>query len=384
MNVTVSANGRFWAFELAAQLHRRGHLRRLVTSYPRFVADRYNVPVDRVKSIVVHEVATRAWGRTPARLRLALNAQPAFSESFDRVAARYIPNDTQIFVGWSGVSERGLARSRGLGAVTVLERGSTHIEVQRDILREEYARWGSRGELPHPRIVEKELREYQTADYIVVPSEFVRLSFLRKGVDPSKMLRIPFGVDVVDFAPPPERQRDVFRLIYAGSMSLRKGLPYLLQAFSELRLPRAELWLVGRCLPEIEPFLRRYEGSFRHIPAVPQRELPGLYAQCSAFILCSLEEGFALVLPQAMASGLPVVCTENTGAKDVVQDGREGFILPIRDVSALKERIQYLYEHPEEREEMGRAARRAVKSGLTWNDYGDRVAAAYENILARS
>ncbi len=82
-----------------------------------------------------------------------------------------------------------------------------------------------------------------------------------------------------------------------------------------------------------------------------------------------------------MACGLPLVATTNTGAEDIVRDGVDGFIVPIRDVEALKARLAQLYESPEMRVRMGESARQRVSTGFTWDDYGGRMIAAYERIL---
>jgi glycosyltransferase involved in cell wall biosynthesis len=83
-----------------------------------------------------------------------------------------------------------------------------------------------------------------------------------------------------------------------------------------------------------------------------------------------------------MACGLPVICTTNTGGADLVREGRDGFILPIRDVEAIKEKILYFYENPEAARSMGESARRRVAAGFSWSDYGRRMIAAYQSILS--
>jgi glycosyltransferase involved in cell wall biosynthesis len=111
-------------------------------------------------------------------------------------------------------------------------------------------------------------------------------------------------------------------------------------------------------------------------------DLAKSYVRGSVFVLPTVEDGFAMVLVQAMAAGLPVIATVNSGGPDLIEEGKQGFLVPIRDVDALKEKLLYLYEHPEERAEMGRAAAARVAQGFTWHDYGDGVIAAYERLLA--
>ena len=382
MKVTISVLGRFWLFYLAKQLQDHNLLGRLITSYPKFEAARYGISPDKVDSLLIHEIHNRAWRKISRFTESLFNPQYMIFELFDRQAARHIMNQSDIFAGLSGCSLYSLRRARQMGAKTVLERGSTHILYQRTILEEEYARFGMRKTVVHPKVVERELREYQEADFISIPSLYVKETFLQRGVPAAKLLHVPFGVDLTNFYPIPKVDK-IFRVIQCGNLSLRKGVHYLLQAFWELKLRGAELWLIGSLTEEIRPFLKQFASpAIRHLGPFPEPELHKYYSQGSVFCLASIEEGLAMVQPQAMACGLPLIITTNTGGADLVQDGQEGFILPIRDVAALKEKILYCYENPEEVRRMGEAARERVRTGYTWADYGDKMMACYRRILA--
>jgi starch synthase len=114
---------------------------------------------------------------------------------------------------------------------------------------------------------------------------------------------------------------------------------------------------------------------------VPPDQLAATYSQGSVLVLPSIEEGLARVQAQAMACGVPVIATPNTGAEDLFDDGREGFIVPIRDPRALGERLEWMLAHPDARREMGEAARRRVGSLSGWSAYGDAVERLYERLL---
>ena len=88
-----------------------------------------------------------------------------------------------------------------------------------------------------------------------------------------------------------------------------------------------------------------------------------------------------MVQLQAMACGLPVICTTNTGGEDIIRNGKEGFVVPIRDVEALKEKILYLYNNPEKCKRMGYNAKKMVRENFTWDYYGDRIIKKYKEIL---
>jgi glycosyltransferase involved in cell wall biosynthesis len=385
MKVTISLMGRFHAFYLAHELERHGHLERLITSYPVFETVKYGVPRERICPLIVNEILNRGWLKAPKFLKAHYNAQYLLHELFDHRAARHLPRKPELLVGWSSYSLHTLRRARELGAKTVLDHGSCHIVVQDEILRQEYDSLGLHNpSLAHPKIIEKELREYLEADCITIPSQFVKETFLSRGVPAAKLLHVPYGVNLTNFYPVPKTDK-VFRVIHCGNISIRKGIHYLLQAFAELKLPGAELWLIGSLTDEIRPFLQRFATpAIRHLGPFPEKELHNYYSQGSVFCLASIEEGLAMVQAQAMACGLPVIITTNTGGSDIVREGLDGFIIPIRDVAALKEKILFFYENPEVCREMGDSARQRVQSGFTWADYGDKIIAGYRRVLAGS
>jgi glycosyltransferase involved in cell wall biosynthesis len=145
-----------------------------------------------------------------------------------------------------------------------------------------------------------------------------------------------------------------------------------------LNLPDAELWLVGSLTPEIEPFLAKYQSDRIILKGKqPQNQLRWFYSQCSVFCLASIEEGLAMVQPQAMGCGLPVIHTTNTGGEDIVRNGVDGFCVPIRDVEALKEKILFFYENPAQQVEMGNNALEQARKSLSWDDYGQKTVSAY-------
>jgi glycosyltransferase involved in cell wall biosynthesis len=157
----------------------------------------------------------------------------------------------------------------------------------------------------------------------------------------------------------------------------------LLQAFHELKLKDAELWLIGRLSPEIIPFLQKYGGANVILKGTfPQSQLYEQYSQGSVLCLASVEEGLAMVIPQAMACGLPIVGTLNTGAEDIVRDSMDGFVVPIRNVEALKERLIFLYSNRNATRQMGETARKRILESFTWDHYGDRIVKEFARTIS--
>ena len=253
--------------------------------------------------------------------------------------ARRLIDNNDVFIGWSGSSLEALIAARAAGKITILERGSSHCNEWRALMREENSRFGQDFD-EMPFFWQRELLEYELADYISIPSSFVQDSFLRQGVPEEKLLVNPYGVDLSAFRKL-EKTDDTFRVINVGGFNLRKGSHYLLQAFTELNLQDAEFWHVGSVSPEMQPIIEKFANDNCTFHGhQPQDQLYKFYSQASVFALASIEEGMAMVQCQAMACGLPLICTTNTGGADLIGgEGHAGYVVPIRDVEALKARI---------------------------------------------
>jgi glycosyltransferase involved in cell wall biosynthesis len=246
-------------------------------------------------------------------------------------------------------------------------------------LQEEHERWALPYKHIDERVISQEQREYVECDIITVPSTFVYKSFISQGISEKKLRRISYGVELELFRPI-KKQDEVFRVICVAEVSVRKGLLYMLQALEPLRR-EIEVWIIGTVTTAIKPLLSRYEDRVRFFGPVPRSDLYEYYSQGSVFVLPSVEEGLALVQAQAMACGLPVIATANTGAEDLFTDGIEGFIVPIRSPEAIREKVLHLYENAELRREMGKAALRRVQSIRGWDSYGDSISETYTDAV---
>jgi len=378
MKVIISAPGKFHATYLAGYLSKQGCLGRLIISLFPFDVSLAGVPEKQIVNLPAKAVMQKIWDRLYFVNRHA-SIDNFSSGIFDSQAARFIvPSD--IFLGWSGFSLLSLRRAKVLGAITIVERCSTHIGFQRDILKEEYTRLGIAPRLPNKGIIEKELKEYHEADFISVPSSFAKGTFINRNIPANKLICTPYGVDTDIFKPAPKNDK-VFRIIYVGSLSVRKGIHYLLEAISQLKLPKIELWLIGSVDQEARSFLKKYNGTFKYFGHIDFYKLYEYYSQGSVFVLPSIEDGLAHVILQAMACGLPVICTNNSGGGDVVRNGVDGFVIPARDSKALKDTITYCYENPAICKEMGVNAMGTVLADFKWEDYSKKVTVLYNMLI---
>lgn len=262
--------------------------------------------------------------------------------------------------------------------ITVVERASAHPAIQARLMREEYARWNVPFRFPTWNLT-RLLRELAEADYITIPSAFARETMLTEGVPTKKLVEIPFGVDPTRFTPADTTRVRPFRAMFAGNVSINKGVPYLLEAWRRLQWDDAELWIVGAIAPDFSAIRARW-SNLPNVHFIPHtNELARLMQQCDVFVFPSIQEGSALVTYEAMASGLPVVTTPNAGS--VARDEEEGFIVPIRDVDALCTRLERLRSNDALRARMGRAARARAES-FTWEHYQARLVTFYERAVA--
>ena len=247
------------------------------------------------------------------------------------------------------------------------------------ILSAEYSRLGLAPDRDSPPA--DNLAEVLEADYVVGQSRFTVDSLLEYGVDPSKIILQPLGVDTERFHPSSRQDHcRPFRVLFVGQLDIRKGLHHLLEAWASLRLPHAELVLVGKPLNQCgRELLDKYKGHYRWLGFVPHSEIPKLYQDSDIFVFPSLAEGSANVMYEAIASGLPSVVTTNSGS--LVRDGIEGYLIRAGDVEAMKDRIRRLYVDGGLRNQMAVAARHQAER-YTWQQFGRRLRLMYKHILS--
>jgi glycosyltransferase involved in cell wall biosynthesis len=332
--VRLSCSVKLHSFYLAEQLDKRGLLDKFYTVY--------HSRKDRITALFNHrrdleQIHLDKLKTFPFIAPLIRFGNPPYinNQIFDNLVARDLVKSNgsyNTFVGWSGMSIASIRQAKDEGKSVILERGSSHIRYQFSLLEDEYKRWSFRFH-GDPRVADQEEQEYALADYVVVPSRFVEKTFLEKGFPAEKIFRNNFGVSRHFNPSKPKRGR--FTVAYVGNLSIRKGLPYLFQALSELKLDRNlyEVWFIGHIDAEIKTLIPRFQqNNWKFFGFINHYELANLMSQCSIAVQPSLEEGMSMVIPQLMACGTPVIATTNTGGEDFITDGVNGFIIPIRRI----------------------------------------------------
>jgi len=232
---------------------------------------------------------------------------------------------------------------------------------------------------PESKLTRKE-NEVRLADHIFVASTFTKNSLTEANISHDKITVIPYGAPVDYFSPKP-KQDTTFRALFAGTLCVRKGVHYLLKAWQQLKFKNSELLLVGAKTLPVD-WLKQYRSIIKHIPSVPHQLLSDYYTSADVVVFPSLLEGYGLVILEAMACGIPVITTPHTAGPDVIEDGVDGFIIPIRDVDALKDKLQWCKNNRKKLKDMGYAARKKAET-MQWSIYREKLASSVKDILNR-
>jgi glycosyltransferase involved in cell wall biosynthesis len=297
-------------------------------------------------------VAARSWlaplvcRYTPARFHRGL-AQFVTFDWFDRVVAAWYQDTPGVHVGFSGLSYHTFRRARQRGTDRLeLVSPTAHLSAVRRLHQRANRAYPLEHDWLHPALLAKGLREYELADRVHVGSEYVRQSFLEAGFREGQMVRVRLSA-TPRFCSPGTRQSDgVFRLVYVGALSVTKGVPLLLDAFARANLGAATLTLVGQTGSR---GMRRFvEGRLATDPRIlvrPGDPLPHLRA-ADIYVHPSYQDGFGYAVAEALGVSVPVIVTEDTGAKELVRPSVNGWVVPTGDLDALVAALENAHRHP--------------------------------------
>ena len=258
---------------------------------------------------------------------------------FDRWAQSLLTPGQHFFTGYA-FAPGAMRHARKNGGLAFMDAWTSHPLEFWDVLAEEQKIWKSKFQPVSDYYQRKVIESVEAADYICVASNFVKNSFLKRGHPAEKLLFCPYPVDLEAFTPASEpRPADrPFTILHTGGLSLRKGAPYLLEAFRLIRqqVPNAVLRVKRHLRDDVADILKK--NSDLPIEWSGNLDFPGhvrRYQTSDLFLFPSIEDGFAFVVAEALACGLPVVTTPNTGSSDLIQPGVNGEVVPIRDARAL-------------------------------------------------
>jgi starch synthase len=334
----------------------------------------------------VRTVSGREWGRLIAG-RLGWNQltrdehQPlsvdAVYHSLDRRVAQRIVSGLTIKAVYAyddgALSTFRAAKKRGIKCI--YEHPTVSWRVVRELQREEaqlHPEWaptlGALGDSDE-KLARKD-EELALADLVVTASCFAGESVSHQGVASAPVRVIPYGTDLAGGPVRNSSKRGKLRVLFVGALSQAKGLGYLLKAVEQLE-HELEFTIIGRRVdPTIPP--SSILDKYRWIPSMPHDKLLREMAQHDLLVLPSLHEGFGLVITEAMAQGLVVITTPHTAGPDLITDGADGFLVPIRSAAAIEEKLVVLMHDPDRLRAMQEAAQKKAAT-RTWQNFRQRI-----------
>lgn len=386
MKITYTSAVRGWHHRYAAEFHKCGCLHAFVTGASRLghEADFSDLGFKLRRHDLIQTLHLAAYRyKLPHAITLGLGR--AANRQLDKASLEPASeSDLFLYYRTTGTTSAETLHRRGLPTVCVLEEVNSHFEQCHGLMKEEFERLNLGSYPENEKDRELRLRAYDSADYILCPSNFVKRSFMQRGFAEDRVIMVNFGFTF----PKRERQtaaraadKEAFRLLYVGQIHFRKGLRYALEAFAQLKHPNKEFVIVGPMtkfsglqgvtIPEGVRFLGTLKGE----------ELDQAYASATAFVLPTIEEGLALVLGEAMGAGLPLITTTHSGGDDLVTHGVEGFIVPPCNVEALRECFQELADRPDLCAQMREAALEKARRLGGWDTAAAKIMDAFRGIL---
>ena len=362
--IIIISFGQFHSFDLAYQLQNKGILEKIYCSYPFFKARKYLIKKNNYCSFFIFQIFLRIFRK---------KLDPILKVLFALILKFLIRNKKKrIFIIWSDIPSFLLEFiKKNLDSKIILERGSAHFLKQVSLLKNEYAKHGIDYEI-NQNSLNNELLNYQLADFISIPSNFVKESFLENGVDKKKLFLNIYGCNLSWFKKY-DYKSEKFTILTVGNFSLRKGYYHLIAAFNEIKFEFEHIH-VGTIQKNEEFLFKKYFESknFTRINSIKKNKLVDYYNKASIFILPSVEDGFGMVILEAMACGVPVIASNNTGFSTINRKNKFGLTVKHSSAEGLINAISTLYYDKELREKISINNLRGIEKGYTWLNYGKR------------
>lgn len=370
----LCTHGTFHYFNLAKALNKKKKLFKIVSGFPYFKLKRFKLNKSLIQSTGFYQslnfILRKIGFNQNSNILNIVNWQSSLV--VDKNSSRFV-NDADIFLSLSGGGLKTGKKFIEQNKIYICERASSHILYALKILRKEYAKYGIHFDI-QKRFVDREIEEYKTATFVLVPSKFVQKTFENEGFFNTKVLSYPSDSKVfykLNSIFNEKYKSDKFKIIFVGGLSLRKGVPYLLDAFNQLKFENKELHLIGSISNDYKLFKNKIKSDNIYVYGhLDQRKINKLLNSCHLFVMPSIEEGAAISVAQAMNTGLPVIVTENTGWKEIVQKYKTGYVVPIMNSKKIAEKINYLNKN---KNLLKRFSTNSIKysKNKSWDNYVD-------------
>jgi glycosyltransferase involved in cell wall biosynthesis len=412
MKVIVVHPGKQHSFELSKALIKKGFLDRYITSvYNRpksftrillkFVKGNLYKKINGRKSSSIPDESVKQYNELGVIFTLFLNKFPRIQKiaenwnfyiesSFYKKTMKFIKNNRpDCVVIYNGYANKHIDIIKNLGVVKIMDMSIAKRDYIQQILQHEIDETGlSEIKDMHfsywdEKMLMNDSQGCNGVDFFLVPSKFVKDSLLQSGIQESKIKMVPYGVNIQQFNPVENKKiSGNLKLLFVGSITYRKGIHRLLNVIH--KMPNVEVYLAGTYDKSSKIYLNYKDYENIHFLGFITRDiLNDLYNECDVFVLPSFCEGMAMVGLEAMASGLPMICTSYSGVNDVVEDGVNGFVYTANQEDELKKHIIWFIENRNQLKKLSHNARNTALN-YSWDQYHTRVADAIEVCIKES
>lgn len=306
---------------------------------------------------------------------------------WDIRAAQHVGRAAILHVMLHGNSRRVIEKGVAAGSVILGEAVNTHPENYFAVNQKERQVCG----LSHPGEMSGALLRLQNeilhCNWLLTPSQQVSKSFIERGFPEHRVKCIPFGAEPNDFSPPADwshREGPELIVVCVAQVIPRKGIHYLIEAWRMLGMEpeKARLRICGYFAAEMKNVFDPIPRGVEFLGSIEKPRIIAELRSASVFVLPTLEEGFAISISEAMATGCVVITTPESGASEIIENGVNGFIIPSRSPVSIAEQLRKLFKEPATRTRIGRLASAKVTKELNWTAYEEKLNLFYEQIAS--
>lgn len=376
--LNIAVCGKFHYPKYLKYLYEEKFLRNFYCSYK--IGENFGIPSEKSKNMFLKEYLYNLHMRTLGERSLCW-AAPFYHRLWQGSVKRiFRPSEANHFMIHGNCSDL-IALCRKERYLTIGEAVNAHPVYQDCLLNEEAKARGVKHYI-NTSITKKMLVEFDSVDYLLAPSKFVKRTFVEHGYDEKKIITLPYGVEqerrgVSRFANSKYRNKKIIKVLCVGQVAVRKGQYYLVEAIKSLNRScidtKFQLTLVGRCDPAYMKCLVRLSDDFEYIRHIESSEMIKFMAGFDLFVLPSLEDGFGVVVSEALSVGVPVITTRNAGAADIIEDGHNGVVIPAGDAKEIKRAIERVIDEK---------ITGKTKNLPSWRDYAIALKSQCESIMA--
>lgn len=375
MKVDIAVCGRFHYHKYVKYLAEKGVLNKIYFSYKRS----FNFGLEKryLQNYPLKEYLMFFNIRYLKQWRIEKNLL-VLHKIWETQVARNKPKADILHIMIHGNSEKIIQKYKQSGKVVIGEAVNVYPTKQLKIINDEYSKLNQYNIVNFDKYTEeKMIREFQLCDYILVASQFVKNSFIEYGFKEENIRVIPYGSEanhsIFYKKTVPENN---IKILCVGQITFRKGQLYLLEAAKVLREKGidVQITLVGskdnKYIQCIES--KGLEKEYEYISHIPNENMRNFMSTFDLFVIPSLEDGFSVVVTEALSVGVPVITTFNNGASDIIIDGENGYKIPAADTNALSQSIMDARNHTFIID---------GKDFYSWSDYTDMLYDFYQEVF---